>query len=314
MEVEHLKEFLKFAESLNYSTAAKELHVAQPTLSQHISRLSTEVGHPLVSRKGSAHLTAAGNIFMLYAQSIVSDYDKMMATFSEMHEQLMNVVRIVDVRASLNIAPSIRAAESSNPNLGLRVEFEDDKALFDKGEFQILDEGLVDISFTTAPSSLTEDFPREALDTYAFVALPPLKVLIVLAANHPLARKGTLRTSDLSGLRAITVTTPFWLNSERNLLETLRRNGASLESTSGFVRTKWEAPMYDHNFVSMAFADSVRLNPVAFGDDLAVMDVADMDFSVRLYGVYRKDNPNPSVPKFVELWQEALSASAQELV
>lgn len=306
MELDHLREFLVFAKTLNYSAAAKELYIAQPTLSQHIAKLSQEVGQPLVSQKGAAHLTPAGNVLLLYAQSITAEYEKMMDTFSQMGEQPAEAVRVLDVRISLDIAPAIRAIRRDCPEMPFRVEYEGDKLLFEKGEFQLLDEGLVDVSFVICPGDYRDSFPPDVLEQYEFVPLPPLRGLVVMSNNHPLAQKPLLSAADMTGLNAVVVKTPFWQSSEKSLLEVLGRHGVVLKTMSGSARAKWEVPAYDLNFVSLTFEDSVKLNPVSLGDDLAAMGFDDLDFSVLPYGIYRKDNPNRALPLFIERWREEL--------
>lgn len=308
MEIEHLKEFLVFSQTLNYSTAAKELYIAQPTLSQHISKLSAEVGQPLVSREGSAHLTPAGNVLSLYAQSIIADYEKMMATFQELGERPESVIRIADVRISVDIAPEIRIVQDEHPDLPFRVEYVGDKSLFEKTEFAVLDEGLADVSFTISPDDYRQCFPPEVLGAYGFVPLHPLEVQVVLASRSPLAQKDALAASDLAQLNAVVVRTPFWQSSENSILTALQRLGVSPKVMTGSARSKWEVPACDLNFASFTFEDSVRLNPVVIRDGLSIRSLAGCDVSVRLYGIYRKDNPNPALPRFLGLWKDALAA------
>ena len=50
---EQLKYFVTIAEALNYSQAAKQLHIAQPALSQSIARLEQEIGYSLFKKKGA---------------------------------------------------------------------------------------------------------------------------------------------------------------------------------------------------------------------------------------------------------------------
>lgn len=312
MEIEHLREFLVFAKTLNYSTAAKELYIAQPTLSQHISKLSTEVGQPLVSQKGSAHLTQAGNVLSLYAQSITSDYEKMMEAFRAMGATPNATIRIVDVRISLEIGPTLRAIRFSQPEPPFCVEYVGDKALFEKGEFDILDEGLTDISFAIAPNNYLEYFSPELRDVYGFIPLAPLEGRVVLSARHPLAAKEKLTASDMATLNIIVVGTPFWQNSEKSLLAVLERNGITPKTMSGSARSKWEVPACDLNFASITFSDAVRLNPVGTSDEYAIMGFEDFDFTVQPYGIYRKDNENPALPRFLELWEKALTADGKQ--
>lgn len=65
MDIRYVKEFLTFAEELNYSTAAKKLYITRPTLSDHIRELEEELGCELVGKcQGKAMLTPAGRHFV----------------------------------------------------------------------------------------------------------------------------------------------------------------------------------------------------------------------------------------------------------
>lgn len=67
MRSEVVQEFLVFARHLNFSKAARELHITQPNLSKHMMDLEREIGVTLIDRKsfGKNHpvLTDAGKYF-----------------------------------------------------------------------------------------------------------------------------------------------------------------------------------------------------------------------------------------------------------
>ena len=74
MELRQLRYFVKVAETLNFSEAARVLCVTQSTLSQQVKQLETELGMPLLSR--SSHgvaLTEAGKELVPYAQKTIHD-------------------------------------------------------------------------------------------------------------------------------------------------------------------------------------------------------------------------------------------------
>lgn len=50
MNTEWLQEYIVFARHLNFSSAAKTLNMAQPTLSKHMIALEKWVGVPLIER------------------------------------------------------------------------------------------------------------------------------------------------------------------------------------------------------------------------------------------------------------------------
>ena len=60
-----LEYFLKTAETLNITKAAKELYISQPSLSEQIQRLEQELGVELFYRKDrSLKLTTAGKVLI----------------------------------------------------------------------------------------------------------------------------------------------------------------------------------------------------------------------------------------------------------
>lgn len=74
MELRHLRTFQAVAEELNFSRAAKRLHVAQPALSRTIADLEKEMEVRLLDR--STHgvaLTDAGGVFLERVRRILDD-------------------------------------------------------------------------------------------------------------------------------------------------------------------------------------------------------------------------------------------------
>jgi len=61
MELHQLRYFVAVAETENFTRAAERSHVSQPSLSQQILKLESEIGHKLFHRLGrKAVLTEAG--------------------------------------------------------------------------------------------------------------------------------------------------------------------------------------------------------------------------------------------------------------
>ncbi|MDP4096586.1 LysR family transcriptional regulator [Paenibacillus sp. P96] len=72
MEFRQLQYALQIASERNFSRAAEKLHIAQPSLSQQLSKLEKELGVLLFHRNTSAvELTHAGEVFVEKAQKIV---------------------------------------------------------------------------------------------------------------------------------------------------------------------------------------------------------------------------------------------------
>lgn len=95
MELKHIEYFLVLANELNFSQAAKKLHISQPPLSRHIKALEKEMGTLLFDRDTqSVKLTKEGELF----------YEEAKALFSQVKGALHKVKSIVkNMPAKLNI-------------------------------------------------------------------------------------------------------------------------------------------------------------------------------------------------------------------
>ncbi|MFD7163084.1 transcriptional regulator CynR [Streptomyces violascens] len=73
-ELRHLRYLLAVAEQGNFTRAAEELRISQPTLSQQIKQLERTVGVQLLDRTGrSVRLTDAGETYAHYARRALRD-------------------------------------------------------------------------------------------------------------------------------------------------------------------------------------------------------------------------------------------------
>ncbi|GHB10122.1 transcriptional regulator CynR [Streptomyces termitum] len=73
-ELRHLRYLLAVAEHANFTRAAEELRIAQPTLSQQIRQLEKALGTQLLDRGGrSVRLTDAGETYARYARRALQD-------------------------------------------------------------------------------------------------------------------------------------------------------------------------------------------------------------------------------------------------
>src|SRR5271156_5983681 len=76
MEMHQLRYVLAVARARNFSRAAEQCHVSQPSLSQQILKLEDELGQPLFDRmKREAKLTSHGEAFLPHAVRILEEAD-----------------------------------------------------------------------------------------------------------------------------------------------------------------------------------------------------------------------------------------------
>ncbi|MFC4101017.1 LysR family transcriptional regulator [Paenibacillus xanthanilyticus] len=78
MEFRQLQYVIQIAKEKNFSRAAEKLHIAQPSLSQQLSKLEKEIGVLLFRRTtNSVELTHAGSVFVDKAQTILDSIEQL---------------------------------------------------------------------------------------------------------------------------------------------------------------------------------------------------------------------------------------------
>ena len=104
MELRQLKYFIKVAETLNFSAAAKELFVTQSAIAQQIMRLEQELEQPLFERNSrQVLLTEAGRLLLPLAIKTVNN--------SQECKQQLNDLK--DMKTGSTFSRCIRASKST---------------------------------------------------------------------------------------------------------------------------------------------------------------------------------------------------------
>ncbi|WP_308634460.1 LysR family transcriptional regulator [Paenibacillus silvisoli] len=103
MEFRQLQYVIQIAKEKNFSRAAEKLHIAQPSLSQQLSKLEKEIGVLLFRRTtNSVELTHAGAVFVDKAQNILDNIEQLKQELDD----LANMRRGKLVVGSLSITGS----------------------------------------------------------------------------------------------------------------------------------------------------------------------------------------------------------------
>jgi len=186
IELRHLRYFLEVAETLHFSKAAARLGISQPPLSQQIRRLEQLVGHRLFDRTTrGVKLTLAGQLLAERARS----------TIEKVHDDLAQVRRLGRGEAgTLTVGFSgsvmftnLPSAIENYRRLYPRVEFRL-RELATSAQIRALFDGTLDLAF------MRDGDPTEGIETTTVLREP---YIAVLPEPHPLARKRSLRVSDL---------------------------------------------------------------------------------------------------------------------
>jgi LysR family transcriptional regulator, hydrogen peroxide-inducible genes activator len=192
MELQQLRYLVAVTRSGNFSKAAAQCHVAQPSLSQQIRKLEDELGERLFDRlKGGARLTPVGQALHERAVRILAEVE------TARHEAggARSLSRgLVAVGVLPTIAPYLLPrvlADFGREFPGIQVVVQEDTTA------QLL-RLLVACELDLAVASLP--IPDERLQ---FEALFTEELMVALPARHALVKQRSIRLADLEAERFI---------------------------------------------------------------------------------------------------------------
>ncbi|NLY81237.1 MAG: LysR family transcriptional regulator [Clostridiales bacterium] len=108
MDINNLKYFEKAAKMQHMTKAAKELHIAQPALSQMIHKLEKELGVPLFMPKGrNIVLTKYGEKLLAIVEPIITDFDGIKEKMSVLSKKEDITININVLAASMLVTDAI---------------------------------------------------------------------------------------------------------------------------------------------------------------------------------------------------------------
>ncbi|MBC2641956.1 MULTISPECIES: transcriptional regulator CynR [unclassified Rhodococcus (in: high G+C Gram-positive bacteria)] len=123
-ELRHLRYLLAVAEHGNFTRAAEDLHVSQPTLSQQIKQLEQIVGVQLLDRTGrTVRLTDAGSVYTDHVRRALRDLNAAERAVHDVHHLSRGHLRlgITPTFTAYLIGPLIAELHTSHPGIGLTL-------------------------------------------------------------------------------------------------------------------------------------------------------------------------------------------------
>ncbi|SEB62609.1 LysR family transcriptional regulator [Paenibacillus sp. GP183] len=187
MELRQLQYAIQIAVERNFSRAAEKLHIAQPSLSQQLSKLEKEIGVLLFQRStNSVELTHAGSLFVEKAQSIldkVEQLKKEMEDISQMKKGRL-VVGSMPITGSTILPFVVPVFQAAYPEIEISLVEETSSQLE-----TLTSNGQTDISLLSLPL-------RE--DSLYYETLLVEEIVLAVPPQHPLTgRKEPIDIKEL---------------------------------------------------------------------------------------------------------------------
>jgi LysR family transcriptional regulator, hydrogen peroxide-inducible genes activator len=227
MEMHQLRYAVAVARAGNFSRAAEQCHVAQPSLSQQIQKLEAELGERLFERlKRTTRLTPAGEAFLQRALRILEEVDAAKREATDAGNLLRGALRLgVLPTIAPYLLPAVLGDFAHNfPRVELVVQ-EDTTARL----LKMLAAFEIDLALASDPLEDSTLFTEE--------------LVLALPGAHPLTRKRAVAVADLEGERVIVMKEGHCLGDQvlrfcdrRDLRPNISFRSAQLETIQALVQ------------------------------------------------------------------------------
>lgn len=285
--IRQLQVFERIARSLNFSQAARELHLTQPTVSVQMAQLQAIVGTPLFYPVGKKmQLTEAGEIVLATARGVLDGLEAMRARLLALKGLDAGRLRLAVATSAKFFAPRLLGHFlQQHPAIEPSLTVTQRDVLLAR-----MRDNLDDLYVFSVPPSA----PDLAVEPFM-----PNELVAIAAHDHPLARRrGAISVAELyrypflqresgSGTRILI---------ERFFAEQGLTVQPRMELGSNFAIEQAVATGVGVSIVSRTMLDGLRL-----GDEIRVLDVEGLPLRGHWYLVYLKAKADlPVVKSFRE--------------
>ena len=186
MEMHQLRYAVAVVRAGNFSRAAEQCHVSQPSLSQQIMKLEEELGERLFDRtKREARLTRHGEAFLQRAVRILEEVDAAKREANDAKDLLSGTVTlgVIPTDAPYLLPGVMATVDKKYPGVEMIVHEEQTTRLLKMLHGYEIDLALASLPLEGEQLQIQPLFTEELL-----LALPP---------GHPLSRKAVVPDSEL---------------------------------------------------------------------------------------------------------------------
>ncbi len=234
MNLEQLGSFVEVARLGNFTRAAEQLHLTQPSLSRQIATLENDLGAELFHRaRGGSRLTAAGESLLPLARRMLADADSARRELAELAGLQRGKVRLgaTPTLCISLVAEVLSVFHAAHPNVELHLSEQGSRQLLDELEAGELDIAMI----TTSDSSSTQRLTVTPLLTEELV-------VVSSAAAPALVERDAIRLDAVAALPQIVFAESYDLRSTTDaafLAASLTPNvvleGAQMDAVLRFV-------------------------------------------------------------------------------
>ncbi len=193
MNLPQLYYFLKLAELQHYTKAAKELYIAQPSLSDSIASLEQELGISLFQKKGrNVKLTKYGQEFYEHVSRALNELERGIASMKRYSGQISGMIDVGCIPTL--VGDFLPTAIQNYMKKGAQTKFN----IFHGMSIEVA-HGVATGKFDLGFCSMVDDEPD-----LVFVPIMAQELVLIVNDTHPLADRQEIRLSDLKDYKLTT--------------------------------------------------------------------------------------------------------------
>ena len=274
MDFDQLETFLEVARLCSFSRAAEKRFRTQPAVSSQIRALEEEVGARLLDRSGGkVSLTAAGKLFLKYAENAIEERKAVCVAIAET-ERIPRGEIVVGANEGtcLHVLPEVFAEFKKNyPDVAVGIKRADYAKTLDSLIDNSVDFGVVSLPVTDARLTV--------------VPIHRDELVIIAPPHHPLARLKSATIEEVGAFPLLMPKSGHTRDALENLFHERRmKPQVSMELDSSELLKRFVAADVGVGFIARSnVAEDVRANT------LAIIPIADAHIRRDLALVFRKD-------------------------
>lgn len=186
MELRQLRYFVKTAETLNFSEAARGLFVTQSTLSQQIRQLEQELGTELFQRDShSVMLTESGEQLLPHAILTLQEAESCFSRISDLKKMLSGTLNIgITYTFAPILTETVKTFMGKYPSIKVNIFCKNMEELMG-----MLMKREIDFLLAFKPTEIREEVESHSIfDNF---------LSVIMSENHPLAGRESLTLQDI---------------------------------------------------------------------------------------------------------------------
>lgn len=300
MDFKQLETFIMIVKTKSFTKAAELLYITQPSVTNHIQALETELNTTLFVRtRRSVSLTQAGNIVYKHALNIMSSYEEIVNDLDIYSQNLKGTLNICvsSVPRKIILPNLIEKFTKTFSDISFNISNDDSRTVIDSILVGETDFGIVGLKISNPKLVYTQIMDDHIIYVVNKDLYPNLNNYSTITLDELRQDKIILRENG-SGTRQIVEDEL----KKNNAIDILVNSVATIQDTNTMLE------LVTKN-VGSAFVSQRMLNTSKYKDQVKILNIKGISLNRKFYFIYNKNLQFSNVNKiFKDFMLEEIDA------